>query len=114
MIKNIIIAIIVLGLGGLFFLQKQHEKKEALELKKRQEEAFKKAHATPSPAASSLKGPTKPTPVLAPAGSAQTQAHSHATQANTHAEAQPSVKLIGAFSRSSYNLITGFEQCVLG
>jgi hypothetical protein len=67
-IKNIIIAIIVLGLGGLFFLQKQHEKKEALELKKRQEEAFVKAHARPSPTASSLKGPTRPTPMLAPAG----------------------------------------------
>jgi hypothetical protein len=67
-IKNIIIAIIVLGLGGLFFLQKQHEKKEALELKKRQEEAFMKAHAPPSPAASSLKGAPKPTPILAPAG----------------------------------------------
>jgi hypothetical protein len=66
-IKNIIIAIIVLGLGGLFFLQKQHEKKEALELKKRQEQAFMKAHATHSPTASSLKGPTKPTPILAPA-----------------------------------------------
>jgi hypothetical protein len=65
-IKNIIIAIIFLGLGCLFFLQKQHEKKEALELKKRQEDAFVKAHATSSPAASSLKGPSKPTPMLAP------------------------------------------------
>ena len=36
---------------------------------------------------------------------AQTQAHSHATQANTHAEAQPSVKLIGALSGSSYDLV---------
>jgi cell division protein FtsN len=68
MIKNIIIAIIVLGLGVLFFLQKQHEKKEAIELKKRQEQAFIKAHAKPSPTASSLKGPTRPTPMLAPAG----------------------------------------------
>jgi hypothetical protein len=68
MIKNIIIAIIVLGLGGLFFLQKQQEKKEALKLRKQQEQAFMKAHATPSPTASSLKGPTRPTPLLAPAG----------------------------------------------
>ncbi|MBA3571634.1 MAG: hypothetical protein H0W34_06625 [Pyrinomonadaceae bacterium] len=68
MIKNIIIAIIFLGLGGLFFLQKQHEKREALELKKRQEEALMKAHATSSPTASFLKGPTKPTPMLAPTG----------------------------------------------
>jgi len=68
MIKNIIIAIIVLGLGGLFFWQKQHEKKETLDLKKRQEQAFMKKHATPPPMASSVKGPTKPTPILAPAG----------------------------------------------
>jgi len=67
-IKNIIMAIIVLGLGGLFFLQKQQEKKEALELRKQQEQALIKAHAKPSPTASSLKGPTKPTPILAPAG----------------------------------------------
>jgi hypothetical protein len=67
-IKNIIIAIILLGLGGLFFLQKQQEKKEALELMKRQEQAFMKAHATPSPTASYLKGPIKPTPILAPVG----------------------------------------------
>jgi len=67
-IKYIIIAIIFLGLGGLFFWQKQHEKKEALELKKRQEQAFIKEHTTPSPTASSVKGPTKPTPILAPAG----------------------------------------------
>jgi hypothetical protein len=74
--KSIIVAAIFLGLGCVFFLQKQHEKKEALELKKRQEEAFAKAHATPSAANSSLKGlreskpmltPTpKPTPMLAP------------------------------------------------
>jgi len=37
---------------------------------------------------------------------AQTQAHSHATQTNTHAEAQPSAGVIGAFSGSSYDLIT--------
>jgi hypothetical protein len=67
-IKSIIVAAIILGLGCVFLLQKQHEKKEALELKKRQEAAFMKAHATPSPTASSLKGPTKPTPMLAPAG----------------------------------------------
>jgi hypothetical protein len=75
-IKSIIVAVIILGLGWVFFLQKQHEKKEALELKKRQEEAFVKAHATPSPANFSLKdvlersqmvAPTpkpKPTPML--------------------------------------------------
>jgi hypothetical protein len=67
-IKNIIFAIIVLGLGVLFFLQKQQEKKEALELKNRQEQAFMKAHATPLPTTSSLKGPPRPTPMLAPAG----------------------------------------------
>jgi hypothetical protein len=67
-IKSIIVAAIFLGLGCVFFLQKQHEKKEALELKKRQEEAFVKAHATPSAANSSLKGlrEPKPTPMLAP------------------------------------------------
>jgi len=37
---------------------------------------------------------------------AQTQAHSHATQADTHAEVQPSAELIGALSGSSYDLIT--------
>jgi cell division protein FtsN len=65
-IKSIIAAAIVLGLGCVFFLQKQHEKKEALELKKRQEEAFVKAHATPSAANSSLKSLRGPTPMLAP------------------------------------------------
>ena len=44
--------------------------------------------------------------MLAPVEDTQTQAHSHATQANTDAEAQPSVKLIGAFNGSSYDLIT--------
>jgi len=63
-IKSIIVAAIFLGLGCVFFLQKQHEKKEALELKKRQEEAFVKAHATPSVANSSLKGFREPTPML--------------------------------------------------
>ena len=48
MIKAIIIAAIFLGLGWVFFLQKQHEKKEALELRKRQEEAVAKAHGSPS------------------------------------------------------------------
>jgi len=68
-IKNIIIAVIVVGLGFLFFLQKQHERKEALELKKRQEQAFMKPHATLSPRTTSApKGPSKPTPILAPAG----------------------------------------------
>jgi hypothetical protein len=69
---------IVLGLGCVFFLQKQHERKEALELKKRQDEAFLKAHVTPSAANSSqnslgpltpMLAPTpipKPTPMLAP------------------------------------------------
>ena len=66
MIKIIIVAAIVLGLGCVFFLQRQHEKKEALELKKRQEEAFVKAHATPSAANSSLKDLREPTPMLAP------------------------------------------------
>ena len=37
---------------------------------------------------------------------AQTQAHAHATQANTHAEAQPSAELSGALNGSSYDLIT--------
>jgi len=37
---------------------------------------------------------------------AQTQAHSHATQANTHAEAQPAAELSGALNGSSYDLIT--------
>jgi len=64
--KSIIVAAIFLGLGCVFFLQKQHEKKDALELKKRQEEAFVKAHATPSAANSSLKGFREPTPMLAP------------------------------------------------
>jgi len=63
-IKNTIFVVIFLGLGGVFFLQKQHEKKAALELRKRREEAVVKAHATPSPANSSLKGLPKPTPVL--------------------------------------------------
>jgi hypothetical protein len=65
-IKNTIFVVIFLGLGGVFFLQKQHEKKAALELRKRREEAVVKAHTTPSPANSSLKGlpKPKPTPVL--------------------------------------------------
>jgi hypothetical protein len=68
-IKNTIFVVIFLGLGGVFFLQKQHEKKAALELRKRREEAVVKAHTTPSPANSSLKGlpKPKPTPVLAAA-----------------------------------------------
>jgi len=66
-IKYTIFVVIFLGLGGVFFLQKQHEKKAALELrKKHQEEAVVKAHAAPSPVNSSLKGlpKPKPTPVL--------------------------------------------------
>jgi len=68
-IKYTIFVVIFLGLGWVFFLQKQHEKKAALELRKKQEEAVVKAHATPSPANSSLKGlpKPKPTPVLGPA-----------------------------------------------
>jgi len=68
-IKNTIFAVIFLGLGGVFFLQKQHEKKAVLELRKSREEAFLKAHTTPSPANSSLKGLPKPKPtaVLGPA-----------------------------------------------
>jgi len=68
-IKNTIFAVIFLGLGCVFVLQKQHEKKAALEVKKRQEEAVVKAHAPTSPANSSIKGlpKLKPTPVLGPA-----------------------------------------------
>jgi hypothetical protein len=69
MIKRVLIGVIFLALGGVFFVQKQHEKKAALEVKKRQEEAVVKAHAPPSPANSSIKGlpKPKPTPVLGPA-----------------------------------------------
>jgi outer membrane biosynthesis protein TonB len=66
-IKNTIFVVIFLGLGCVFLLQKQHEKKAALEVKKRQEEAVVKAHAPPSPANSAIKGLPKPTPVLGPA-----------------------------------------------
>jgi hypothetical protein len=66
MIRRIILVAVLLGLGSVFFLQKQHERKEALELKKRQEEAFLKAHATPSAANSSLGGLDAPAPMLAP------------------------------------------------
>ena len=68
MIKYTILVIIVLGLGGLFFWQKEREKKAALELRKKREEAVVKAHLTPSPANSSPKvlPKTKPTPVLGP------------------------------------------------
>ena len=59
-------AVIVIGLGCVFFLEKQHEKKEALALKKRQEEALVKAQATPSVANSSLKDLHEPTPIVAP------------------------------------------------
>jgi Tfp pilus assembly protein PilO len=65
-IKSIIVAAIILGLGCVFLLQKQHEKSEALELKKRQEEAFAKAHATPSAVNSSLKDLREPMPMLTP------------------------------------------------
>jgi hypothetical protein len=64
-IRYTIFVVIFLGLGWVFFLQKQHEKKAALELRKRQEEeAAVKAHAAPSPVNSSVKGLPKPTPVL--------------------------------------------------
>src|SRR5207247_10196782 len=68
-IKYTVFVVIVLGLGGVFFLQKQHERKAALELRKRREEVVVKAHtASPSPN-SSLKGLPKPEPtsVLGPA-----------------------------------------------
>jgi hypothetical protein len=67
-IKYAIFVVIFLGLGWAFFLQKQHEKKAALESRKRQEQAVVKAHVTPSPADRSLKGlpKQKPTPVLGP------------------------------------------------
>jgi hypothetical protein len=65
-IKGIILAVILIGLGCVFFLEKQHEKKEALALEKRQDEAFIKAQATPLATNSSLKGLREPKPVLAP------------------------------------------------
>jgi hypothetical protein len=67
-IKSIIFVAIFLVLGGVFFVQKQHEKKAALELRKKREEAVVKAHLTPSPSNSSLRGlpKSKPTPVLGP------------------------------------------------
>ncbi|HEY4757895.1 MAG TPA: hypothetical protein VIH43_05005 [Chthoniobacterales bacterium] len=48
MIKGVIISVVFLALGAVFFLQKQHEKKQALELAKVKQEAFEKAHASPS------------------------------------------------------------------
>ncbi|PYI75159.1 MAG: hypothetical protein DMF04_11025 [Verrucomicrobia bacterium] len=51
-IKGVIISVVFLALGAVFFLQKQHEKKQALELAKVKQEAFEKAHASPSVAAS--------------------------------------------------------------
>jgi hypothetical protein len=67
-IKYTILVVIFLGLGGAFFLQKQHEKKAALELRQKREEAAVKAHLTPSPVNSSPKvlPKLKPTPVLGP------------------------------------------------
>ena len=50
-------------------------------------------------------GPAQTDADLSAGRDAQTQAHSHATQANTHAEAQPSVELISALSGSSYDLV---------
>jgi hypothetical protein len=77
-IKYVIIGVIFLALGGAFFVQKQHEKKQALELARRQREAAEKAHAAasvPQPASQNLpqatltpmRAPTpkpKPTPML--------------------------------------------------
>ncbi|PYK68326.1 MAG: hypothetical protein DME45_08020 [Verrucomicrobia bacterium] len=68
MIKYVIIGIIFLGLGGAFFLQKRHEKKQASELARRQQEAFQKAHASapvPHPVSQRLPQTTL-TPMLAP------------------------------------------------
>ena len=56
MIKSIIFVAIFLVLGEAFFVQKQHEKKAALELRKKRDEAVVKAHLTPSPSESSLRG----------------------------------------------------------
>jgi len=66
MVKGIVIAVILLGLGCAYYLQKQHERKEALALRKRQEEAFAKAHATPAAANSNLKDVRESKPILAP------------------------------------------------
>ncbi len=64
--KRIIFGAIILGLGCVFFLQKQHERKEALELKKRAEAAIVTASATPPLAGSPSKSlpKLKPTPVI--------------------------------------------------
>ena len=67
MLKYVIISVIVLALGGAFFLQKQHEKKQALELAQRQREASQKVHASvsvPHPASQHLPQATL-TPMLA-------------------------------------------------
>ena len=66
MIKYIILVVIFLGLGCVFLLQKQHEKKAALEVKERQKEVVAKAHASPSPVNPAFMGlpKPKPTPVL--------------------------------------------------
>jgi uncharacterized protein HemX len=52
MIKRILIGVIFLGLGVAFFLQKQQDKKQALELAKRQQELSQRRYASPSVAAS--------------------------------------------------------------
>jgi hypothetical protein len=68
MIKYVIVGVIFLGLGGVFFWQKQHEKKQALELARRQWEASQKAHVSasvPRPASPHLPQATL-TPMLAP------------------------------------------------
>ena len=68
MIKYVIIGVIFLALGGVFLVQKQHEKKQALELASKQREASQKAHAAasvPHPASQDLPRATL-TPMLAP------------------------------------------------
>jgi hypothetical protein len=67
-IKHVIIGVIFLALGGAFFVQKQHERKQALELAQRKREASQKAHVSasvPQPASQPLPQATL-TPLLAP------------------------------------------------
>jgi hypothetical protein len=67
-IKGIIVAVILIGLSCVFFLEKQHEKKEALALEKRQDEAFIKAYATPLATNSFVKDFHERGPMFAPTG----------------------------------------------
>jgi hypothetical protein len=46
MIKRMVFVILVIGLGFLFFLQKQHEKRAAIEAKRRAEAASKQVAHT--------------------------------------------------------------------